>query len=136
MTYDIQVPYIYAEVEAEPFGTPLSHSASLHTTSLHHYLGIDPMWPFSTAAESSLPLSNVLVPGSSRPSTINEPQQQPQTQKAEKIKPCCACPDTKRVRDDCFLRYGPPDESSESAIKCADLIVAHRACMAQYGFQV
>lgn len=23
---------------------------------------------------------------------------------------CCACPDTKRVRDDCFLRYGPPDE--------------------------
>lgn len=51
-------------------------------------------------------------------------------------KPCCACPETKRVRDDCFLRYGPPDESSESAIKCADLITAHRACMAQYGFQI
>ncbi|PLW32321.1 hypothetical protein PCANC_20469 [Puccinia coronata f. sp. avenae] len=58
------------------------------------------------------------------------------TQTAEKIKPCCACPETKRVRDDCFLRYGPPDESKESTIKCAELIAAHRACMAQYGFHI
>ncbi|KAG0150134.1 hypothetical protein CROQUDRAFT_38797 [Cronartium quercuum f. sp. fusiforme G11] len=54
----------------------------------------------------------------------------------EGIKPCCACPDTKRSRDDCFIRYGPPDESPESNQRCADLIAAHRACMEQYGFRI
>ncbi|CAH7681948.1 cytochrome c oxidase copper chaperone [Phakopsora pachyrhizi] len=49
---------------------------------------------------------------------------------------CCACPDTKKVRDDCFLRFGLPEESSESTIKCADLVLAHKACMAQYGYQI
>ncbi|KAH9814017.1 cytochrome C oxidase copper chaperone-domain-containing protein [Melampsora americana] len=54
----------------------------------------------------------------------------------EGIRPCCACPDTKRSRDDCFIRYGPPDESEESSRRCADMIAAHRACMEQYGFRI
>ncbi|KAH9459951.1 hypothetical protein Pst134EA_007036 [Puccinia striiformis f. sp. tritici] len=71
------------------------------------------------------------------PNTMEAAQAQNiKPQNPEKIKPCCACPETKRLRDDCFLRFGPPDESKESTIKCAELIAAHRACMAQYGFQI
>ncbi|KNE99402.1 hypothetical protein PSTG_07332 [Puccinia striiformis f. sp. tritici PST-78] len=62
------------------------------------------------------------------PNTMEAAQAQNiKPQNPEKIKPCCACPETKRLRDDCFLRFGPPDESKESTIKCAELIAAHRA---------
>ncbi|CAD6962345.1 unnamed protein product [Tilletia controversa] len=51
------------------------------------------------------------------------------------IKPCCACPDTKSVRDECFLRHGGYDgEAAEE--KCKNLVAAHRACMAKLGYQV
>ncbi|PWN40618.1 cytochrome C oxidase copper chaperone [Ceraceosorus guamensis] len=53
------------------------------------------------------------------------------------IKPCCACPDTKAARDDCFLRYGHSvEEHGEQARKCEDLVSQHRACMAQLGFKI
>ncbi|KAG9292706.1 hypothetical protein G9A89_008294 [Geosiphon pyriformis] len=45
-----------------------------------------------------------------------------------KLKPCCACPDTKRVRDECIFAKG--EES------CQELIEAHKACMRSYGFKV
>ncbi|MBW0511087.1 hypothetical protein O181_050802 [Austropuccinia psidii MF-1] len=63
-------------------------------------------------------------------------KKQASTSSEDKPKPCCACPETRRIRDDCFLKYGPPDQSSESTLKCAELIAAHRNCMAQYGFQI
>lgn len=37
------------------------------------------------------------------------------------VKPCCACPETKKARDECIIRHG------ESA--CVDAINAHIACM-------
>ncbi|KAG8706076.1 hypothetical protein FRC08_001289 [Ceratobasidium sp. 394] len=48
------------------------------------------------------------------------------------LKPCCACPETKSARDDCFLRYGP----DEAPGKCADLLQKHIACMRSYGFNI
>jgi len=47
------------------------------------------------------------------------------------VKPCCACPLTKRARDDCFLKFGPDAE-----VKCADLLEQHLACMRGFGFKV
>ncbi|OMH80396.1 Cytochrome c oxidase copper chaperone [Zancudomyces culisetae] len=49
----------------------------------------------------------------------------------EKPKPCCACPDTKRARDQCFLDKGDSAEQD-----CHHLIIAHRECMASFGYKV
>ncbi|KAL0579234.1 hypothetical protein V5O48_002796 [Marasmius crinis-equi] len=49
----------------------------------------------------------------------------------EGLKPCCACPQTKSVRDDCFLKYGP--EADES---CQELVQKHLACMRGLGFKI
>lgn len=45
---------------------------------------------------------------------------------------CCACPETKSVRDECFLRSSP----EEAGVKCRELVEAHKACMRGYGFKV
>lgn len=45
---------------------------------------------------------------------------------------CCACPETKSKRDDCFIKFS----AEEAPTKCADLIEAHKACMRGYGFKV
>ncbi|KAK9898922.1 hypothetical protein P389DRAFT_188291 [Cystobasidium minutum MCA 4210] len=53
------------------------------------------------------------------------------------IKPCCACPETKKLRDDCFLKYGSNiDEDSESKEKCKSIVEKHRECMRGFGFNV
>ncbi|CAG8474105.1 18125_t:CDS:2 [Racocetra fulgida] len=51
---------------------------------------------------------------------VHQPSQQSQPQPS--VKPCCACPDTKKARDECIFQTG--DEE-----KCRDLIEAHKACM-------
>jgi len=48
------------------------------------------------------------------------------TPKKKKI--CCACPDTKRLRDECIVEHG------EDA--CAKWIEAHRICLRAEGFNV
>ncbi|EIW69154.1 hypothetical protein TREMEDRAFT_31036, partial [Tremella mesenterica DSM 1558] len=48
------------------------------------------------------------------------------------LKPCCACPETKSARDDCFLKH-PPEVA---ALKCEDYVSAHKACMRSLGFNV
>lgn len=45
-----------------------------------------------------------------------------------KCKPCCACPETKRIRDECVILNG-----QES---CSKEIEAHRACMREAGFNI
>ncbi|KAL5147425.1 Cytochrome c oxidase copper chaperone 1 [Glycine soja] len=45
-----------------------------------------------------------------------------------KKKICCACPDTKRLRDECIVEHG------ESA--CTKWIEAHRLCLRAEGFNV
>jgi cytochrome c oxidase assembly protein subunit 17 len=43
-------------------------------------------------------------------------------------KPCCACPETRKVRDECVFANGEE--------KCADLIKAHQDCMRSMGFNI
>lgn len=44
------------------------------------------------------------------------------------LKACCACPETKKLRDECTLLQGEE--------QCEDVIEAHKACMRRHGFQV
>ncbi|SCZ94998.1 BZ3500_MvSof-1268-A1-R1_Chr11-3g03532 [Microbotryum saponariae] len=57
---------------------------------------------------------------------------------AEGLDPqCCACPETKKARDDCFLRFGSNvDEAGSSAQECEKIVEAHRRCMRSLGFNV
>ncbi|CAG8608581.1 14335_t:CDS:2 [Cetraspora pellucida] len=61
-------------------------------------------------------------------STITTAIHQPseQSQPHPSVKPCCACPDTKKARDECIFQTG--DEE-----KCRNLIEAHKTCMRSYG---
>ena len=47
---------------------------------------------------------------------------------APKKKICCACPETKKLRDDCVVEHG------EDA--CAKWIDAHKQCLRREGFNV
>ncbi|KAE8125816.1 hypothetical protein FH972_020587 [Carpinus fangiana] len=50
----------------------------------------------------------------------------PESKPKKKI--CCACPDTKKLRDECIVQHG------EEA--CAKWIEAHRTCLRAEGFNV
>ncbi|KAL1494058.1 hypothetical protein ABEB36_009716 [Hypothenemus hampei] len=55
----------------------------------------------------------------------------PQKESAEtpkKLKPCCACPETKKIRDQCIIEKGEEH--------CGDLIEAHKKCMRDLGFNI
>ncbi|KAG0479484.1 hypothetical protein HPP92_010342 [Vanilla planifolia] len=51
-----------------------------------------------------------------------------ETNKPPKKKICCACPETKRLRDECIVEHG------ESA--CTKWIEAHKQCLRAEGFNV
>ena len=55
-------------------------------------------------------------------STANDDETKP------KCKACCACPETKRIRDECVLMNGEEN--------CSKEIEAHRACMRAAGFNI
>ncbi|MFH4974694.1 hypothetical protein AB6A40_001403 [Gnathostoma spinigerum] len=46
----------------------------------------------------------------------------------KKLKPCCACPETKKARDECIVENGEE--------KCGYLIEAHKKCLKDHGFEV
>ncbi|KAI5636583.1 cytochrome C oxidase copper chaperone (COX17) domain-containing protein [Phthorimaea operculella] len=46
----------------------------------------------------------------------------------KKLKPCCACPETKKVRDACIIEKGEEN--------CGPLIEEHKACMRKMGFNI
>ncbi|XP_034430713.1 cytochrome c oxidase copper chaperone [Hippoglossus hippoglossus] len=50
------------------------------------------------------------------------------TEQKKPLKPCCACPETKKVRDACIIEKG--EES------CTELIEAHKVCMRALGFKI
>ncbi|XP_077155472.1 cytochrome c oxidase copper chaperone [Ranitomeya variabilis] len=55
------------------------------------------------------------------PASAETPEKKP-------LKPCCACPETKKVRDACIIEKGEEH--------CRDLIEAHKECMRALGFKV
>lgn len=63
------------------------------------------------------------APASSKQSTEPEPVK-------PKKKICCACPDTKKLRDECTTTHGP------DAPQCQPLIEAHKQCLRAEGFNV
>ncbi|KAJ7420530.1 Cytochrome c oxidase copper chaperone [Willisornis vidua] len=44
------------------------------------------------------------------------------------LKPCCACPETKKARDACIIEKGEEN--------CGHLIEAHKECMRALGFKI
>ena len=46
----------------------------------------------------------------------------------KKLKPCCACPETKKARDECIIENGEEN--------CSRLIEEHKECMRKLGFKV
>lgn len=46
----------------------------------------------------------------------------------KKLKPCCACPETKKARDACIIEKGE--------VNCQSLIEAHKECMRKMGFNI
>ncbi|MRB67746.1 hypothetical protein GH825_30800, partial [Bacillus thuringiensis] len=44
------------------------------------------------------------------------------------LKPCCACPETKKIRDACIMEKGEDN--------CGDVIEKHKDCMRKMGFTV
>ncbi|KAI3497117.1 hypothetical protein L1887_39503 [Cichorium endivia] len=69
---------------------------------------------------STLRLSK--APKDQGPTAMAESESKP------KKKICCACPDTKKLRDECVVEHG------ESA--CSKWIEAHRLCLRSEGFNV
>ncbi|XP_070166874.1 cytochrome c oxidase copper chaperone [Polyergus mexicanus] len=51
-----------------------------------------------------------------------------QPEEKKKLKPCCACPETKKARDTCIIEKGEEN--------CGDLIEAHKTCMRSMGFNI
>ena len=60
-----------------------------------------------------------------RTAVNNEKEQKPED---KKLKPCCACPETKKARDTCIVENGEEN--------CRQLIEAHRACLKKHGFNI
>lgn len=60
--------------------------------------------------------------------TRNEGQRDTKEDEKPKLKPCCACPETRKARDMCIVERGEEE--------CQDLIHAHRECMKKLGFNI
>ncbi|KAL1465143.1 hypothetical protein WDU94_004733 [Cyamophila willieti] len=76
------------------------------------------MFVSAAAAQTSAPLP--IENTQSNQSTPSNPD--------KKLKPCCACPETKRVRDACIIENGEEN--------CRPLIEAHKECMRKMGFNI
>ncbi|CAJ1079060.1 Cytochrome c oxidase copper chaperone [Xyrichtys novacula] len=64
-------------------------------------------------------------------STLSAASVEPTAEIAEQkkpLKPCCACPETKKVRDACIIEKGEDH--------CTELIEAHKDCMRALGFKI
>ncbi|KAM0753860.1 hypothetical protein T439DRAFT_322743 [Meredithblackwellia eburnea MCA 4105] len=95
------------------------------------------MWPFQSNSASSSSSSLALQSESPTRVLTNSEAANPALNplNPQGLKPCCACPDTKKLRDDCFLKYGSnADAGSESADKCKEIVAQHVACMRNLGF--
>ncbi|KAF4578406.1 COX17 family protein [Pleurotus pulmonarius] len=64
-----------------------------------------------------------------KPFDPTDPKMNPLNPKG--LKPCCACPQTKSARDDCFLANGPDADE-----KCKDVVQQHLQCMRSLGFKI
>ena len=82
--------------------------------------------PPSSLAGVSRPLISFLPSPLRAPCCVRE---RPADQRGGR---CCACPETKSARDDCFLNT----DAGEADEKCKELVQRHIACMRSYGFKI
>lgn len=59
---------------------------------------------------------------------IKMPEEKKSDSEEKKLKPCCACPETKKPRDECIIEHGEAN--------CQHLIDAHKECMRKLGFKI
>ncbi len=57
-----------------------------------------------------------------------EPSAEEEPKKKPTCKICCACPETRKARDECVLLHGEEE--------CGERIEEHRACLRAEGFDV
>lgn len=50
------------------------------------------------------------------------------TESLPKIRPCCACPETRKLRDNCIMNNGEDN--------CIKFIEDHKNCLKELGFHV
>eukprot|EP00850_Spirogloea_muscicola_P017961 SM000159S01792 [mRNA] locus=s159:227376:227992:- [translate_table: standard] len=82
---------------------------------------------FEPARSEGAPLAAAAaLPGPTPTPTQGSESSNPMTKK----KICCACPKTKRARDECVAERG------QEAEECRRLIEAHKACLRSEGFRV
>ncbi|XP_029942602.1 cytochrome c oxidase copper chaperone-like [Salarias fasciatus] len=60
--------------------------------------------------------------------SVETPAVAGEAEQKKPLKPCCACPETKKVRDACIIEKGEEN--------CTDLIEAHKDCMRALGFKI
>jgi cytochrome c oxidase assembly protein subunit 17 len=60
--------------------------------------------------------------------TTTTPSNVPIGKDGKPLKPCCACPETKKARDQCVLNNGEEN--------CLELIKAHQQCLRDLGFKI
>ncbi|XP_033029552.1 cytochrome c oxidase copper chaperone [Lacerta agilis] len=73
-------------------------------------------------SEAMSTLASRDTPGLQSPAAAAEQKPPPS------LKPCCACPETKRARDACIIEKGEEH--------CGALIEAHKECMRALGFKI
>lgn len=76
-------------------------------------------------------LHNKMTPPSENKNSAPAPvvaQSMPDVESKPKKKICCACPDSKKARDECIVLNG------EDA--CKELVEAHKVCLRKEGFNV
>nr|AAY18879.1 COX17 [synthetic construct] len=62
------------------------------------------------------------------PGLVDSNPAPPESQEKKPLKPCCACPETKKARDACIIEKGEEH--------CGHLIEAHKECMRALGFKI
>lgn len=84
----------------------------------------------ATNNQFGLVLNSQLAENGDSPATVsvNTSAPAPAADVKPKKKICCACPDTKRLRDECMVQHG------EAA--CTKWIEAHKMCLRAEGFNV
>ncbi|XP_023129190.1 cytochrome c oxidase copper chaperone [Amphiprion ocellaris] len=60
--------------------------------------------------------------------SVESPPAAESTEQKKPLRPCCACPETKKVRDACIIEKGEEN--------CTALIEAHKDCMRALGFKI
>ncbi|XP_022073800.1 cytochrome c oxidase copper chaperone [Acanthochromis polyacanthus] len=60
--------------------------------------------------------------------SVESPPAAQSPEQKKPLRPCCACPETKKVRDACIIEKGEEN--------CTALIEAHKDCMRALGFKI